>query len=159
MPIRYVCFPPLKFQCFFASKLYISWCPTLAAPPWCLMHSHDFLPVSPGQLVNLRKAWRKERGKEVILSKPLRPKPRAGCFGANPASHDRPPLSKFLQRMVGQGAFEHAHTMRKGGTRGRVGEKFEFLQSYVTSAEVLTKRHFDGSNMFRAFIASSPWGL
>lgn len=47
------------------------------------------------------------------------------------------------------GAFEHARTMRrwKGVTWGRVGEKFEFLQSYVTLAEVLTKKHFDGRNM------------
>lgn len=59
-----------------------------------------FAHLNPSLLENLRKARRKERGKEVILSKSLRPTLRASCFGANSASHDRPPLSKFLQRMV-----------------------------------------------------------
>lgn len=98
--------------------------------------------------MKLRQARRKERGKEVILSKSQRPEPRARCFGANSASHDRPLLSKCLQRMVGQGGFGACTYGGEGARGGRVGGKFEFLQSYVTSAEVLTKGHFDGSNMF-----------
>lgn len=87
--------------------------------------------VSPGPLVKLRQARRKERGKEVILSKSQRPEPRARCFGANFASHDRPLLSKCLQRMVGQGGFG-ACTY---GGEGALGEEWEWNLNFckVTS--------------------------
>lgn len=48
----------------------------------------------------------------------------------------------------GRGGFGACTYGGEGARGGRVGGKFEFLQSYVTSAEVLTKGHFDGSNMF-----------
>lgn len=107
-------------------------------------------------------SWAKESlkegkgGKEVILSKPLRPDPRASCCwgGSLPGMRDGycPSCSK------GWGAFERA-LVWWGELGGRVGEKFEFLLSYVTATGVVTKRHFDSSYMGRELDISSPWWL
>lgn len=122
-----------------------------------LMVTHDFCLSHTGsqqRAHRLRKAWRKERGKKVIISEPLRPDPRASCFGGSlPGMRDGycPSCS------IGRGGFRACTGMvRELG--GRVGEKFEFLLNSVTTAGIVTKRHFD-NYMGQEVNIASPWWL
>lgn len=140
----------------FPAQMFPSWCPTLAAPPWWLMQLDDFF-------ARLTRAAREsEEGVKEGKRK------RSHSFQvteADAASEQfRGKLCQSRQTTIVQvspkdGGGMHLWWGGEGGTRGRVGEKFEFLQSCVTSTEVLTKRHFDGSNRVRALITLSPWRL
>ena len=94
-------------------------------------------------------------GKEVILSKLLRPDPRASCFGGSrPAQHERHLLSKSHKRMEGLWAGTDVLRELVGG----VGEKFEFLLNSVITTGFVTKRHFDNRRGWELPVAS-PWWL
>lgn len=122
--------------------------PPCAIPSW-LMKTHDFCLSHQGSQRSahgLRKAWRKEREekKSFFPSHWGQTREQVVLGGGLPSMRDGycPSCSK------GRGAFEHALVWR-GGLGGRVGEKFEFLLSYVTTTGVVTKRHFDSSHGLR----------
>lgn len=112
--------------------------------------------ISSGQCSahGLRQAWRKEREekKSFFPSHWGQTQEQVVLGGSLPSMRDSYCCSE------GWGAFEHALVWWRG-VGGRVGEKFEFLLSYVTATGAVTKRHFDSSYMGQESCTTSPWWL
>lgn len=138
----------------------VSWTCTPVCHPFMTDEYTPLLFISPGHTVLC--SWAKEslkegkRGKGVILSKPLRPDPRASCcWGVVCPAWE----TAIVWLAPKDGGLLSAHLYGEGGLQGRVGEKFEFLLSYVTATGAVTKRRFDSSYMGRELDISSPWRL
>lgn len=151
IPIRVFC--TIKLLVF---EISTPECPNPAAPPRWVMHSHDLHLSHQGCSWNWgRPEGRKEEKKSFFPSHRGQSRDRDVSGQSLPVTTDH-----YCPKDGGVGGrLWSMHLWWGGGSRGRVGEKFEFLQSYVTSAEGLTKRHFDGSNMDWELITASPWWL
>lgn len=119
-----------------------------------LMTTHSFCLSHQGSQSTahrLRKAWRKEREEKKSFF--------PSHWGQ---TQEQVVLGGSLLGMTGsyclsRGGFWACDGMARG-LGERVGEKFELLLNYVTTAEIVTKRHFD-NYMGPELDIASPWWL